>query len=271
MRPAIRQLCLAVLLSAAAPAIAAGQPSRFTVEPGLAVEGTEFVLTTTDGRVLRSPELVGATLKLRSAGKVMNLTIQSVEEDPHAKGGRVVLHHFVVRDAEGKTADLCKTDAAGRSLGFPIPDGQGGLNLTCTGGAIGKCIRWGYRYWEELASGPPLRALHQACTRMMRADYGGDGQPTTRDGMLIEFYDRFGIQTPDREASMTFEAAWGVDGAICVAHPRVPENISLEQLAERYPRLRPQLGPMACTEDAAMRDPTALLFNRSRAQPDDGQ
>ena len=62
---------------------------------------------------------------------------------------------------------------------------------------------------------------------------------------------------------MTFEAAWGVDGAICVAHPRIPENISLEELGVRYPRLKAHLGPAACIEEDAMRDPRALLFNRS--------
>ena len=184
--------------------------------------------------------------------------------DRDAKGGRVVLHQFVVQGVGRTVTNLRAADAAGRNLRFPIPDGRGGFDLICTSGAIGKCIRWGYRPWEERPGGPPLRALHQACTRMVRADYGGDGQATTRDGMMIDLYDRFGIQMPDREASMTFEAGWGVDGAVCVAHPRVPENISLEQLAERYPRLKSQLGSTTCTEDAAMRDPAALLFNRSR-------
>jgi hypothetical protein len=253
-----------VLFPATAPTLAAAQPSSTASPPGLTVDGTEFVLTTADGRILRSSDLVGATLKIGGAGGVTNLTIQSVEEDRDAKGGQVMLHHFVVQSEGGAAADLCAADATGRSLGFPIPDGRGGFDLICTSGAVGKCIRWGYRPWEERPGSPPLRALHQACTRMVRADYGGDGQATTRDGMMIDLYDRFGIQTPDREASMTFEAGWGVDGAVCVAHPRVPENISLEQLAERYPRLKSQLGPTACTEDAAMRNPAALLFNRSR-------
>jgi hypothetical protein len=99
---------------------------------------------------------------------------------------------------------------------------------------------------------------------MARADYGGDGHATTREGTLIDIYDRFNIQTSDKDAPMTFEAAWGIDGAICVAHPRIPENISLEELAKRYPRLKFHLGPSACTEESAKRDPTTLLFNRSK-------
>jgi hypothetical protein len=255
MRQAIRVLALVALFAAIS--------STAAEQSGLTVDGTEFVLTIGDGRILRSADLVGATLKVRSGTQIINLTIQGVEEDPEAKGGKVVLHHFLVQDENGTAAELCTPDATGRSRGFPAPDGRGGFDLTCISGVVAKCIRWGYRFWEEQPGGPPLRSLHHACVRMARADYGGDGQAATRDGTMIDLYDRFGIQTPERLPSMTFEAAWGVEGAVCVAHPRIPENISLEQIAERYPRLTSQLGPSACTEEAAMRNPAALLFNRS--------
>jgi hypothetical protein len=251
------QLGLAALLLAATPATTWAQTR-------LAVEGTEFVLMTPDGRALRSADLIGATLKIRAQGRDIEVTIQSVEADRYAIGGRVVLHRFVAKDESGKSVDLCAPDAEGRNHGFPVPDGRGGFDLTCTSGAVGKCIRWGYRHWEEHPGGPPLRALHRACVHMARADYGGDGTPSTRDGTLIDIHDRFDIQRFDREVRMAFEAAWGVDGAIYVARPRIAENISLGQLAERYPRLAPRLGPDSCTEDSAMRDPAALLFNRSR-------
>jgi hypothetical protein len=245
---------LALLLLAAAPAISSAQTR-------LAVEGTEFVLALPDGGTLRSTDLIGATLKIGAPGGDLEVTIESVEEDPYATGGRVMLHRFVVKDQRGQPVEMCTADAQGRNLGFPIPDGRGGFDLS---GAVAKCIRWGYRPWEEQPGGPPLRALHRACVHMTRADYGGDGSSTTRDGTLIDIGDRFDIQRLDREGPMAFEAAWGVDGAICVARPRIAENISLAQLAERYPRLAARLGPDACTEDGAMRDPAALLFNRSQ-------
>jgi hypothetical protein len=47
------------------------------------------------------------------------------------------------------------------------------------------------------------------------------------------------------------------------ARPRIPENVSLEELGKRYPHLKHQLGQETCTEENAMRDPRALLFNRS--------
>lgn len=256
----IRALCrleLAAILTAAAPAAASAQAS-------LRVEGTAFVLTTADGRTLRGFELQGATFQIRAAGRAIEVLIRKVEDDAHAVGGRVLLHHFVVKESSGHMVDLCAPDAQGRSLGFPVPDGRGGFDLTCTSGAVGKCIRWGYRPWEGEFTGPPMPALHQACVHMARADYGGDDQPSTRDGTQIDLYDRFGIQRPDGAVPMTFEAAWGAEGAICVARTRIPENISLEELGERYPHLKGHLGPEACTEASAMRDPRALLFNRSR-------
>jgi ADYC domain len=230
----------------------------------LTVEGTEFVLATRDGRTLRSADLVGTTLNVGGREGTVEITVKGVEVDRYAVGGRVVLHRFVAKEPSGKAVDLCMPDAGGHNHGFPVPDGRGGFELTCTSGAIGKCIRWGYRYWEEQPGGPPLRALHRACVHMARADYGGDGTPNTRDGTLIDIHDHFGIQRFDRVRSMAFEAAWGEHGAICVARTRVAETVSLAQLAERYPELAPRLGLDTCTEDAAMHDPAALLFNRSR-------
>jgi hypothetical protein len=98
---------------------------------------------------------------------------------------------------------------------------------------------------------------------MARADYGGDGATMTRDGALVAMCDRFGIRPCSDKMPMRFEAAWGPDGAVCVARPRFRDLVSLEELARRYPRLAPQLGPAACTEERAGRNPAALLLNRS--------
>jgi hypothetical protein len=248
------RLGLAAMLAGAGPG--AGQ-----AQDRVKAEGTEFVLTTADGRSLRSADLVGATIKFAAASGQIEVRFQSVEEDRDATGGRVFLHRFTVSEKGGTPRDLCAPDAGG--LGFPVPDGRGGFELTCTSGAVGKCIRWGYRPWEERPGGPPLQALHKACVYMMRADYGGDGSTSTRDGALVHVCDRFGIRPCERDAPLAFEAAWGRDGAICVARPRIAENMTLQQLAARYPRLAQHLGRSSCTEAGAMRDPAALLFNRS--------
>jgi hypothetical protein len=51
---------------------------------------------------LRSGDLVGATLNIAVAGTPAAITIKSVEEDRHALGGPVLLHHFVVKDQAGQ-------------------------------------------------------------------------------------------------------------------------------------------------------------------------
>jgi hypothetical protein len=250
-------LALAAILAMIEPGVAGAQ-ARLTVE------GTEFVLHIEGDRRLHSADLVGATIKLSFGGKDVDVTIAGVEDDPDAVGGRVLLHRFVVKDASGRPTDMCAPDAQGRSLGFPVPGVRGGFDLTCTSGAIGKCVRWGYRPWEEQPDGAPLRALHQACTRAVRADYGGDGRANTREGTMIYVCDRYGVRNCHKEVPLVFEAAWGPEGATCVARPRIAELVSLEQLAARYPRLETRLGVAACSENGALRDPAALLFNRSR-------
>ena len=64
----------------------------------------------------------------------------------------------------------------------------------CTSGVIAKCVRWGYKPWKVI-NGKAMNDYHQACTRMARADYCGDGVSHTRNGTLIDMYDGLGIQS----------------------------------------------------------------------------
>jgi hypothetical protein len=111
------------------------------------------------------------------------------------------------------------------------------------------------------ASSPSYLALYNACLRMVRADYGGDGNGTTRNGMRIDLYDARGIEVPANDPRMAFEAGWTDAGAVCVNHPRVVENVTLADIATRWPRLAGKTGAI-CTEEFA-RSRGALLFNRS--------
>jgi hypothetical protein len=228
------------LAGATAVALSAcSSPAPTTEGPrAIRVEGTELVVTTATGQV-RSEALVGQTLTVGTH----DVRLTSIELDDG-----VTLHHFVLADG----AEICAPDASGQRWAIPWTDEHGAVQLTCTSGAIGKCIRFGY---------PPSRAaLHQACIRMVRADYGGDGATATRDGTRIEFCDRDGIH-PCTGNDDAVEAAWTATGAWCVAYPRIPELTSLATLGEHYPRL--VLGA-PCTRTAARREPTVLLFERSR-------
>ena len=92
----------------------------------------------------------------------------------------------------------------------------------CTSGVVAKCVRWGYRPWESV-NGTALFDYHQACTRMARADYCGDGISQTENGTLIDLYDDLGIQVQaplDLTSPLVFEAAWTPWGAYCIAKDR---------------------------------------------------
>jgi hypothetical protein len=90
-----------------------------------------------------------------------------------------------------------------------------------------------------------------------RADYGGDGVGHTRNGTPIDLFDRIGIQEDETAPDMTLEAAFGPEGAVCVAHTRLSDVLSMQDLLLQYPRLADH--PSAdCTESTP-----ALLFVRS--------
>lgn len=246
---------VALLCAAASPVLA--QPA-----PRVTVEGTEFVAALADGRVLRSRDLVGAVLDARFAGQPVRIRIASVEPDPGDRSGTVWLHTLEAAAADGAWTNFCTAGPDGRRQAFPLAGGPNGTELSCTAGAIAKCVRFGYRRWTAAADGASLAPLHAACVRMVRGDYGGADRPWTRNGMQIDVYDDHGVQKPDNSADESFEAGWSSEGAVCVHHVRVKENTTLAELEALYPALRGRTGPV-CTE-AFARAHGAMVFNRSR-------
>jgi len=249
------------LLGAPSAFEALAQSSPAPTVRSLGVEGTEIVVGLGDGRTLRSKDLVGAVLDVRFEGEPAKVRIAAVEADPEDKTGTVWLHTFEARQADGSWANLCGPGPDGRRQGFPL-QGPGGLEFTCSAGALGKCVRFGFRPWAIGSDGKSLAPAHAACVRMARGDYGGDGKPWTRDGMAIDVYDVAEIQKPDNDPGQAFEAGWTPDGAVCVRHVRVKENTTLAELEAKYPRLKGRTGAV-CTEEFA-RQNGAVLFNRSK-------
>ncbi len=86
------------------------------------------------------------------------------------------------------------------------------FTFACMGAAIAKCVTWGYRPWAT-ANGVSLAAHHQACTRMVRADFCGDGTSYTQNGKRINLYDSLGVQQDTDTWSL--ESVWGPNGAAC--------------------------------------------------------
>lgn len=104
----------------------------------ISVVGTEIVVALADGRALRSKDLVGATLNVRFEGQPARVRISGVELDPGDKSGTVWLHTFEGQQADGTFSNLCSAGPDGRTQGFPLQDAAGGLEFTCSSGAIGR-------------------------------------------------------------------------------------------------------------------------------------
>jgi hypothetical protein len=191
-----------------------------------------------------------------------------VERDRQDAAGEIVLYTLSEQDAEsGEWRNLCLPGPDGRRLGFPLagaftPDGRyeaarGRILLTCIGGAEGKCVRFGYKPWGIGPDNVSLAPYFQACVRLVRADYCGDGTAHTRDGTPIDIFDTVGIQRAGTTPEMTFEAVWGPDGAVCVRRTRLPDVFDSVTLAAQCPRLARSIGEK-CDEATP-----GLLFNRS--------
>jgi hypothetical protein len=269
---------LVVLLSGGSHADQAVAPPHTTIQ-AVEVVGTTLRVSLADGRALQGTELVGARLSLVLPGHsgASQIRLDRIIGDPEDPAHEILLYDIKVLDDAGRQPeDLCDRDPSGHQWSFPLQGhwdvngtrvSSAGFTLTCANGAQGKCVRFGYKPWKRLADGTSLAAYHKACVRMVRADYCGN-EGTTRDGMLIDYFDRLGIAEPARQdeaAGLTFEAAWNEAGAVCVAHTRVQEKITPAQLVDRCPRLRGRVGAI-CTEASARAGQfgTALLFNRSR-------
>jgi hypothetical protein len=238
-------------------------PSSAALEGHFEANGMDLLLKLSDGQVLRGRSLLGMTLVVHKGSIDTEIRIDGIAYEGRVRGISATFYTMSFKDPETAAyRNLCEADAEGDRAAFAFPDGAGGFSLTCTSGAEGKCILFGYFPWQE-NTGIPMRDLHRACTYMIRADYGGDNHPTAKNGTPINIFDRFGIQNPGHASGMEFEAAWGASGAICVSHPRIADNITLENLAQRYPELRGRLGPHVCYEEIMHSDPRALVFNES--------
>jgi hypothetical protein len=244
------------------------------------VIGTAFRVTFGTGKTLEGMQLTGATISVAMLAdqKPLRIRLSRILPDRMQPAGDVLLYDMrVVDSTTGDERPLCEDAVDGGHWAFPLRgrwDRNGrhlsddGFTLTCAADAQGKCVRFGYRPWATGPGGVSLAAYHQACIRMVRADYCGDAG-TTRNGVLIDYYDRLGIQHSSPSAGrlgLRFEAAWNAEGALCVAHTRVPQHVTLTRLGQTCPRLRAGLGAALCTENAvdSGRFGAALLYNRSR-------
>jgi hypothetical protein len=198
--------------------------------PDLHVEGAQLVASGSGGSV-SGADFVGGTVTMRDAqGGLASARIDGVDSDPTDPTGTTFLYTLSYVDPQtGATSNACLPDAAGVAKALPLrgrwdergaqKDADTTISLACTSGVLAKCVRWGYRPWQTV-NGTPLTDYHQACTRMARADYCGDGQTHTQEGTQIDIYDRLPLLTRVPALLSIFESTWTPSGAYCVSRSR---------------------------------------------------
>ncbi|WP_224249673.1 ADYC domain-containing protein [Hyalangium gracile] len=218
-----------------------------------------------EGRLVapsRKPEeLVGAVLQGRSSdGQPVEVALCGVEEaaeEPAMRWYRIQIWNAETSTWENPCLATHRVPSP-RALAVPgVWDEQGArharagqFTFACENGVISKCIGWGYKPWGKKA-GQSLEELHQACTRMARADYCGNGRSHTREDMPIDMYDGLAVLSRTREAvagwepgRASFEAAWTGDGAWCLSRTRDGSAVELilEECPARFEAAEKDLG-----------------------------
>lgn len=150
------------------------------------------------------------------------------------------LEYQVVGDPEGQP--ICPVAPDGSHWAYLVGDvfvdvddgtidaDPGALLIACTTGALGKAITWGFAPWVlppdpdasiDLGTASPNLPLYQTGVRVVRADYCGDGDSHTVDGVEIQLHNELAGQTFDFPQGAD-EGLFGPDGALCVDHQRNP-------------------------------------------------
>ncbi|MBD1930102.1 hypothetical protein H6F74_28350 [Trichocoleus sp. FACHB-90] len=227
-------------------------------------------------KVIKGKDLKGAQLNaVDEQGKKLNFEIKDVELDPKDPEKETYLYTvFYVDSANSQGKNLCTPDAENVAKAIPLTgswDETGAhtessniITFGCTSGVLAKCVRMGYKPWKTV-KGTSLRDYHQACTRMARADYCGNGKSHTRDGTPINIYDKLGIQKKTPHDGMVFEAAWSPEGATFINRPRWFETVS--EIRQECPnKLKGRInegGSWTTAEKVKQNQSGSLLFNDS--------
>ena len=212
---------------------------------GARVEPGRLVGNAASGAALQGEQWKGVRLQaavdcVAGAALEVQARIAAVKKDPERGAGGALLYEVDVLDpATSAWLPLCsKVDGdSGKgdimALAFAgewdasgvFHDTPGTFTFACTTSAAVKCAHWGYGPWDAQAA-PAIhrRDAHQACIRMARADYCGDGQARTKLGTEINIWDSEKMRSPaPPKPGAGFEAAWRPEGAICIQHARYPD------------------------------------------------
>jgi hypothetical protein len=233
------------------------------------------------GFKLAGPSYGGALFQAElDNGRTLPLRVTSVKRHP-AKGHKDVLMYEVWYPTADGWRPLCGMSDNGTPLRAIPLEGRWDLSEgTATGGSwiddpdaftfacesqvLAKCVLGGYKPWRKAlvcvkGAGCEMRSLaghHQACTRMLRADYCGDGRSHTVEDVLVNMYDGAGARA-DSE-SWAFEAEWDAAGARCVAQPR---------LQQTQPPCLQALEDQSCGDKARFNSGTLIMSETGPSEP----
>ncbi|MEO1232897.1 MAG: ADYC domain-containing protein [Myxococcota bacterium] len=111
----------------------------------------------------------------------------------------------------------------------------GEFTFVCRGSSVAKCMEAGYKPWlarnttdGKIKHRKPENYRFenhlQACVRMLRADYCGDGVSHTRNGTPIDVWDTLGLHSRSRK-DWPYEAAWSAGGAVWMRTTRHDDRV----------------------------------------------
>ncbi len=204
-------------------------------------------------KTLTGRDLIGMTAKISvpAQGSVLGQTytmrIDNVVQDTSNNFNDIWLYQVSYKaDNSNSWQSLC-SDYSGQpspltlvkgaywneTTGARIDDAKA-VTPACAEGAIGKCVILGYRPWAtgSVCNGygrhrdcndVSLKEYHQACTRMIRADYCGDGTAHTVNGTILDIFDYLSPPVQLQEEKWQMEARWTQTGALCLSQRRHPE------------------------------------------------
>jgi hypothetical protein len=193
---------------------------------GAGLNGTTFTAALADGTPLSGFDFIGADfVGVLSDGNTLTLHVEDIQQ-ADAPNTDVLLYYVSYQDATGAVYPLCGVDSTGAVIpAIPLSgwwnyddgshiDDSTKFTFSCKNKALGKCVILGYKPWQDGRAD-----YHQACTRMVRADYCGNGVSWTVNGRWINLYDNIGIEEDTED--WTFEAEWDTNGARCISSTRI--------------------------------------------------
>ena len=267
---------------------------------GFKLDGNKLVFTLPSGATLSGPDLAGMTIQVaipdpgKNTSTNYTFRIDSVTLDSANPFKDVWLYQVSYKVDGSTTWQSPCSDYSG----LPAPiiplkgmywdertgnrvDDPSVVYLACREGAVGKCVSAGYRPWAtgSLCTGSArsrkctdvsLKDYHQACTRMIRADYCGDGTPHTVDGTILDVFDYLNPPVQLQEEKWQIEARWTADGAICLSqrrHPEIPFPGCLRQTDKSKPAAYVQLPKCSPYASGSDRGLVVSTFNSMATPP----